>query len=260
MYRLIDTHAHLSDLEDLEAALQRALDAGVYAIVAVSANMETSVKTLRIAEEHPGYVYPALGLHPTEIGADYQDVLTFIEEKIKNCVAVGEVGLDFWRRKGEPGKTEDERQRQIYVYTKQLEVARRHGKPALIHGRGAWETVYSVAESVGVSKALFHWYTGPLGTLKALLDRGYLVSATPAVEYSKAHRAAIREAPLEQLVLETDCPVVYRGAPSEPVDVLRTLKAVAELKGIPEEEVAEKTTRNALDFFNLRGPPKGFYS
>jgi TatD DNase family protein len=251
MYRLIDTHAHLSDLEDLEAALQHALDAGVYAIVAVSADMETSVRTLRIAEEHPRYIYPALGLHPTEMGGDYQDALRFIEERIERCIAVGEVGLDFWRRQGEPGKTEEERQRQISVYTKQLEVARRHRKPALIHGRGAWETAYSLAESIGVSKALFHWYTGPLGTLRALLDRGYLISATPAAEYSKIHREAIRRVPLEQLVLETDCPVAYHGTPSEPTDVLRTLRAVAELKGIPEEEVAEATTRNALEFFNL---------
>jgi len=251
MYRLIDTHAHLSDLENLEGSLQRALDAGVYAIVAVSANKENSVRTLRIAEEHPRYVYPALGLHPTEIGADYKDALTFIEEKTKNCVAVGEIGLDFWGRRGEPSQSEEEKQRQIYVYTRQLEIARRHGKPALIHGRGAWETVYSLAENMGVSKALFHWYTGSLKTLRALLDRDYLVSATPAVEYSKAHRQAIREAPLRHLVLETDCPVAYRGVPSEPVDVLRTLRAVADLKGVPEEEVAEATTRNALEFFNL---------
>jgi TatD DNase family protein len=137
MYRLIDTHAHLSDLEDLEGSLQRALDAGVYAIVAVSANKETSVRILRIAEEHPRYVYPALGLHPTEIGTDYQDALKFIGEKTENCIAVGEIGLDFWRRRGEPSKSEEEKQRQIYVYTKQLEIARRQGKPALIHGRGA---------------------------------------------------------------------------------------------------------------------------
>ena len=161
MYSLIDTHAHLSDLEDLKAALRHALDAGVYAIVAVSANMDTNARTLRIAEGHRRFIYPALGLHPTEIGAEYQDVLTFIEERIERCIAVGEVGLDFWRRRGEPAKSEEEKQRQIYVYTKQLEIARRHGKPALIHGRGAWETAYSLAESIGISKAIFHWYTGP---------------------------------------------------------------------------------------------------
>ena len=257
MYRLIDTHAHLSELKDLEAALQQALSAGVCAIVAVSADMESSERTLRIAERHPGYVYPALGLHPTEIREDYQDCLVFVEERIRDCVAVGEVGLDFWRRKGERDKNEEERRRQIYVYTEQLKIARRHRKPVLIHGRGAWETVYTLADSVDISKALFHWYTGSVELLKALLDKGYLVSATPAVEYSKAHRQAIKEAPLEQLVLETDCPVAYRGTPSAPVDVLRTLRAVAELKDVSEENVAETTTRNTIEFFNL---PKGFYS
>jgi len=251
MYRPIDTHAHLSELGNLETSLQQALNAGVCAIVAVSADMESSERTLRIAEKHPGYVYPALGLHPTEIGEDYQDCLVFVDERIKHCVAVGEAGLDFWRRKGDPDKSEAERQLQIYVYTEQLEIARRHGKPVLIHGRGAWETAYTLADRVDIAKALFHWYTGSIELLKALLDKGYLVSATPAVEYSKAHRQAIKETPLEQLVLETDCPVVYRGVPSAPVDVLRTLRAVAELKGIRKEEVAEKTTRNAQKFFNL---------
>jgi len=251
MYRLIDTHAHLSELENLETSLQQALNAGVCAIVAVSSDLESSERTLRIAEKHPRYVYPALGLHPTETGEDYQDYLVFIEERIKQCDAVGEVGLDFWRRKGEPDKSEAEKQRQINVYTEQLEIARRHRKPALIHGRGAWQTVYSLAKERNIPKALFHWYTCPLTTLKALLDEGYFVSATPAVEYSKAHRQAIKETPLEQLVLETDCPVVYRGVPSAPVDVLRTLRAVAELKGIREEDVAEATTRNATEFFNL---------
>ena len=251
MYRLIDTHAHLSDLKDLEAALQRARDAGVYAIVAVSADLKTSVRTLGIAEDHPGYVYPALGLHPTEIGEDYQEALMFVETRIGGCVAVGEVGLDFWRRKGEPSKGEEERLRQVHVYTKQLEVAGRHGKPVLIHSRGAWGLAYHLAEGMDISKALFHWYTGPLEILKVLLERGYLISATPAVEYSKAHREVVKGTPLEQLVLETDCPVAYRGIPSEPVDVLRTLRAVAELKGVPEGEVAEATTRNAREFFSL---------
>ena len=251
LYRVVDTHAHLSDLEDLRSALERARGAGVCAIVAVSADLETGLRTLEIAEEYPGYVYPAVGLHPTEIGPDYHGDLMFVEARAGDCVAVGEVGLDFWRRRGEPSKGEEERRRQVYVYTKQLEIAKRCGKPVLIHSRGAWALAHHLAVSMDISKAIFHWFTGPLRVLRAVLDSGYLVSATPAVEYSRAHREAVREVPLEQLVLETDCPVAYRGTPSEPADVVRTLRGVAELKGVSEGEVAEVTTRNAREFFDL---------
>jgi len=108
VYRVVDTHAHLSDLEDLRTALERARGAGVCAIIAVSANLKTGLRTLEIAEEYPGYVYPAVGLHPTEIGPDYHEDLMFIEARAGDCVAVGEVGLDFWRRRGEPSKGEEE--------------------------------------------------------------------------------------------------------------------------------------------------------
>lgn len=251
MLAVVDTHAHLSDLGDVEGALRRAREKGVCAVVAVSANMRTCVETMRIAEAYRGFVYPALGVHPTEIEADYRDVLVYTEANVDRCAAVGEAGLDFWRLRGQPSKAEDERRLQINVYTRQLEIAQRHSKPVIIHSRGAWEASYHLAESLDIKKALFHWFTGSLQTLRSILDRGYLVSAAPAVEYSKALRAIIRETPLASLVLETDCPVTYRGVVSEPSDVLRSLGAVAELKDLLEEEVAESTTLNAREFFGL---------
>ena len=248
---LIDTHAHLSDLKQLKSAIKRAQEAEISAIVAVSANLVTSIKTMRIAEEYPGYVYPALGLHPTEIREDFQETLMFIEAGIERCVAVGEVGLDFWRSKEKPSILEEKRRMQIYVYTKQLEIAERYKKPILIHSRGAWRIAFQLALSMDISKAIFHWFTGPIKVLKDILNEGYLISASPAVEYSKAHRSVIKETPLEKLVLETDCPVAFRGVLTEPTDILRTLKGVAELKEIPEDKVRKTTTRNALELFNL---------
>jgi TatD DNase family protein len=89
--------------------------------------------------------------------------------------------------------------------------------------------------------------------LREVLDHGYLISATPAAHYSEKHQSAIREAPLERILLETDCPEVYEGRKSEPADLVRTLQAVARIKEIPEPEVAKVTTENAVRFFGLEG-------
>ena len=105
-----------------------------------------------------------------------------------------------------------------------------------------------------MDKAVFHWFTGFSSVLRGIIDGGYFVSATPAAEYHEEHRRAIREAPLQRLLLETDCPVTYgREAryESQPADILRGLEAVSQLKGIAEAKIAEQTTRNAINFFSL---------
>ena len=103
---------------------------------------------------------------------------------------------------------------------------------------------------------MFHWYTGTSSVLRDIVSLGYFISATPAVEYHYEHRRAVKEVPLERLLLETDAPVVYqRGSEfeyeSSPADVIRSLRGAAELKGMSEAEVAQVTTENALRFYGL---------
>jgi TatD DNase family protein len=191
-----------------------------------------------------------LGIHPTEWkGDDVSKTLSFIEEHINGCVAVGEIGLDYWNR--EARKNKEFREKQRWLYTKQLEIAVAYGKPASVHGRGAWEDALRLARNYGPDKIVFHWYSGPLDILKELLDLGYMISATPAVEFSKNHRAALSKTPLEKIVIETDSPVSYHGKMAEPADLLLTLKHLAELKCISKEEVAKVTTENASKYFNI---------
>jgi TatD DNase family protein len=248
--RLMDTHAHLSDLEDREGVIERARGVGIDAIIAVGGNLETSRATLSWADDYGGYVHPALGIHPTEwMGDDVDETLRFIDEHVDRCVAVGEIGLDYWNREAKNSEDVKERQREIYV--RQLGIAVEHGKPASVHGRGAWEDALALAREHGPDRIIFHWFSGPLNVLRGVLDSGYLISATPAAEFSRDHRAALTEAPLERIVIETDSPVSYHGKRAEPADILLTLRSLAGLKGIPEEEVAEVTTLNAERFFRL---------
>ena len=109
-------------------------------------------------------------------------------------------------------------------------------------------------QSFPLERAIFHWYSGPLDVLRRVFEQGYFISATPAAAYSERHRAAIEAAPVSRLVLETDAPEVYRGVPSEPRDLRKTLQSVSEVKKMKAEDLARHTYRNAIDFFQLTLP------
>jgi TatD DNase family protein len=254
VYKLIDTHAHLDELKNLDLMLEEAKKAGVIAIVAVGANHQSNIKTLEISLKHRRFVYPALGLHPWELGNlrtfEIDDNLRFIEQNIASAVAVGEIGLDYDKRVLKVASKELQKE----VLGRLLNIARKYAKPAVIHSRYAWKDALHLVQDVGIDKAVFHWFTGFSSVLRDIIDGVYFVSATPAAEYHEEHRRAVKEAPLTRLLLETDCPVTYgREAryESQPADVLRGLEAVSQLKGIDEATIAEQTTRNAIDFFSL---------
>ena len=250
MYPLVDTHAHLDDIGDLDLAIERARDAGVVAIVAVGSDLESNRHTLEIAERHRGYVFPALGLHPWNLGhspSDIEVTLRFIEDHIGEIAAIGEIGLDY--RKDIVGRVGKDLQRQAFWRCLGLGVECK--KPVLVHSRYAWRDCFNLVREAGVGKAAFHWYTGPLSTLTDILGQGYVVSATLAAEYHEEHRRAIGEVPEEQLMLETDATVVYREHRSEPADVGRSLRAAAELGGRDPDQLARATTDNALKFFGI---------
>lgn len=254
MYKLIDTHAHLDELKNLDLMLDEAKKAGVIAIVAVGSNHQSNIKTLEISQKNCRFVYPALGLHPWELGNlrtfEIDDNLRFIEQNIASAVAVGEIGLDYDKRVLKVASKELQNE----VLGRLLDIARKYAKPAIIHSRYAWKDALHLIQDSGMDKAVFHWFTGFSSVLKDIIGGGYFVSATPAAEYHEEHRRAVKEAPLQRLLLETDCPVTYGRAAryeSQPADILRDVKAVSRLKEIAEATIAEQTTRNAISFFSL---------
>jgi len=177
-----------------------------------------------------------------------------MEDNIQDIVALGEVGLDYDKRVVRQASKELQKEALREV----LGLARKHQKPVSFHSRYAWRDSLDLVLEVGVGRVVFHWYTGPAKVLADILGAGYLVSATLAAAYHPEHRRVVRQAPLERLLLETDAPVSYRqgtepGRPTEPVDVVRTLEAVAALRGVDVGVVAEQTTRNAISLFGLGG-------
>lgn len=254
VHKLIDTHAHLEEIKNLDQALIEARASNIIAIIGVGSDYESNQKILELAGVYKGFVYPALGLHPWNLQRSEIDCnLEFLEAHMDKAVGIGEIGLDYDKRVRETA----EKDLQKHVFKEVLGIAKRRGKPAIVHSRYAWRDALGLVEEVKPEKAVFHWFTGPSSVLRDIVGQGYFVSATPAVEYHEEHRRAVKEIPLERLLLETDSPVVYRRGTeyeyeSRPVDVQRVLKGVAKLKGISEAQVADITTGNALKFFGLK--------
>ncbi len=244
MLDLIDGHAHLHEIDPVGPALERAAAVGVNRIVAVGMDLETSRKTLDLAEKYPGFVFPAIGYHPWSIREEDMDkTLAFIAENLDRCVAAGEVGLDY--------KVKVKKKLQWDVFSRIIEIAKDKDKPLIVHTRFSHERAHRMVSEAGVQKAVFHWYSGPEDILEKILADGYFVSATPALARSTPHRAAIRKAPMEKVLVETDCPVKYQFKTSEPATLVETLRALADLKGIPEEQAARITTENAARLYGI---------
>ena len=250
---LIDTHAHLEEIPDLKQVIAEARASNIIAIVAVGSDYESNQKVLALAQLHKDFIYPALGLHPWNLNDNnVERNLEFIRANINKAVAIGEIGLDYNKRV----RLRAEKELQKSALKEMLKIARTYQKPAIIHSRYAWRDAFNLVNEAKIKKAVFHWYTGTSGVLRDIVNQGYCISATPAVEYHSEHRRAVKEIPIERLMLETDSPVTYqRGTQfeyeSRPVNILRTLKGVSELLGISENQIAETTTSNALDFFGL---------
>jgi len=261
MMTIIDTHAHIDQLEDLPGALLRAHEAGVSDIVAMSVDLDSMQKLLAIKDQyHKPKIHPALGVHPGMVSDSsgkaclHPDLAyDFMRANISKASAIGETGLDYWYkwvRKDMP-----ERQKQKDSFGFHLSVAREFDLPIVIHSRGAWRDCFSMTIESKVKRALFHWYSGPVDILGQIIDAGFYVSTSPSVAYSPESQKAMAQAPLERVLIETDSPVHYKDGDAsymaEPKDVIRTWKALARLKNLDEQEVLDQVNTNAKTFFAI---------
>jgi TatD DNase family protein len=241
---MIDGHAHLNEIEDVDGALARAQEAGITGIVAVGMDVASNQATLELHRRFPHLVYPAMGYHPWSIIPEsIADNLAFTREHLAGCVALGEVGLDY--------QAKVKKKVQQEVLAQLLEIAARENKPVILHTRFSQQRALRMVKAAGITRAVFHWYSGPLDILQEILADGYFISATPALAYSPPHQAAIQAAPLSQILIETDCPVVYQEKKSEPAHLLITARELSRLKGIDPSQVIETTTNNTRGFYNI---------
>jgi TatD DNase family protein len=240
---VIDTHAHLDALDDVADALERARVAGVEHVIAIGSGLASAQATRAIAARGDG-VYVAAGVHPHQ-AADGEDPRVVVTSEV---VAVGEIGLDFFRDYAP-------RDVQRRVFSAQLDLASELGKPVVVHSRAAEdETAELLAGFSG--NVILHCFSSP-GLLPVALERRYFVSFAGNVTYPKAEdlRAAAAAVPPDRLLAETDCPYLapqpVRGKRNEPAFVIHTVAALAATRGQEADALAEQIEANAAQAFHL---------
>jgi TatD DNase family protein len=256
---LIDSHAHL-DFEDyradLDAVIARARAAGVGRVVLIGLWRAPGQfgNALALATAQPDYFAATVGIHPHECAQVPEEDWRLMEQAAKDprVVGVGETGLDFHYDLSP-------REVQEASFRRSIAAARAAGKPVVVHVREADEACARVLgeEGVPASGGVIHCFTGDWSRAKAYLDLGLYLSVAGVVTFKAADdlRDAVRRAPRDRLLIETDCPflapVPFRGKRNEPAHVAHTAAKVAELWGTSVDEVGEVTSENARRLFRL---------
>jgi TatD DNase family protein len=254
---LIDTHAHLhfpEFAEDLDAVLERARTAGITRMVTIGTDRETNPAAVALAERLP-HVYATVGIHPHDAAEATEADFTAMETLAGGCpkvVALGEMGLDFFRNLSPPEVQET-------VFRRQLDLARRLGKPVVLHCREAHREMLAIlAEAkAGEIGGVMHCFSADVEVAKRCLDLGFLISIAGPVTYKNARSLpdVARFVPEDRLVVETDCPFLpphpHRGKRNEPAYVALTAARIAELRSADLDSLGAATTRNAVSLFKL---------
>lgn len=257
---LIDTHCHLDAAEydaDRDAVAERARQAGVSIIapsVAVS-NFQATVDCRRYAG-----VEIALGLHPMYVHVHREEHLAALEKRIvqHQPVAIGEIGLDhFQSRIDRPGLHEEDLAQQEFFFVEQLKLARKYDLPVLLHIRRANDQVLKNLRRIQVSGGIAHAFNGSMQQAQEYLKLGFKLGFGGAFTYTRATnlRKLAVELPLESIVLETDGPDIppewITRQRNEPSELPRIAQTLAELRGSSLRQVAEQTSRNAIEVLGL---------
>jgi len=255
----VDSHAHIDVRrfdKDRDQVVSRAREAGVGAVVNVGCDLDSSGVSIKLAQQY-GEVFAAVGFHPHSAAKMVDGDLDKLAELAQQpkVVAIGEIGLDFYRNLSP-------REAQIEAFKEQLELAERLGLPVIIHSRNAQEEVLSILiEWAGRSKrdkplGVLHCFSGDGKLAERYIEMGFLLSIAGPVTYSSSHALEIaHDIPLEKLLIETDCPFLtpypHRGQRNEPSYLSFIAEKIGDIRGVPPDLVAERTAENAIQLFAL---------
>lgn len=249
---LVDTHAHICDAAfdgDREAVLDRAGRAGVSAVVAVGENLSDAEKNLELARRH-AILLPAAGLYPAHADmAAAREMEDFIRSRREALRAVGEVGLDFWL-----AKEDADRDLQRRVFRRFIRLSSELDLPLNVHSRSAGRHAVDQLLQEGARRVQLHAFDGRISAALPAVEAGYFFSVPPSVVRSRQKQKLIRHLPLECLMVETDSPVLGADpdARNEPMHLSTAVAAIAAIKGLPEQAVAEAVTENAGKLYRIR--------
>ncbi len=253
---IFDTHAHYDNQafdEDREALLTSLPENGITRVVNVGASMASCRDTAELMEKYD-FIYGAMGVHPNETGELDEEGLEKLKGMcgLKKCVAVGEIGLDYYW--DEPG-----RDVQKAWFVRQLNLARECRLPVVIHSRDAAKDTVDVmrAEKAGEIGGVIHCFSYTKETAKIFLDMGFYIGVGGVLTFKNARKLkeAVEYIPLERLVLETDCPylapVPNRGKRNSSLNLPYVAEALSQIKGISMEEVRQAVWENSMRLYRM---------
>lgn len=246
---LFDAHAHMyaaAFADDLAEVLERAAGRGVQAVLTVSETLPEARQILTLAEQHP-LLRPCAGLYPTILDRQAAaDMLGFIRQHRDRLVAIGEVGLDYWKV-----QEAADRELQRHLFAQHIALADELELPLNVHSRSAGRHAIAWLRDHGARRVLLHAFDGKASAAKAGVEAGYYFSIPPSITRSPQKQKLVRHLPLDRLLLESDAPVLapVKGERNEPGNVWISCEQIAAIKGLPVEAVAQVTTENARRLF-----------
>ncbi len=258
---LVDSHCHIQDEEfdsDRSDVIRRTQERGMACIV-VGNREDDSGRAVELAHTYDN-LYAAVGLHPMFLHEEEYEPEAYerflAHEKV---VAIGEIGLDYyhlWADTKEEEKSVQQQQAKLLV--RQLEFAKEHGKPVIIHCRDAYEDLLSVLADWKDYPMVIHTFLGDTATAEKFLALGCMLSFSGIITFAgeKELAATLRSVPLDRMMIETDSPLLtpvpFRGKRNEPMYVEEVAKKIAALRRVPVEEIIDTTGKNALQFFHIK--------
>jgi TatD DNase family protein len=254
---IFDTHAHYDDEafdEDREELLKNLSQHGIEAVTNVGASIKTSENTLKLVDQYPN-VYGAIGVHPNETGELNEEKLSWLrtQSSHEKIVAIGEIGLDYYW-------DEPDRETQKTWFIRQLALAREVNLPIIIHSRDAAKDTLDImkaerSEEIG---GVIHCFSYGKEMAREYLNMGFYLGIGGVLTFKNAKKLkeVVEYMPIEQLVLETDCPylapVPNRGKRNSSLNLPYVVSEISAIKGIAEEEIIEITNQNARKLYRLK--------
>ena len=249
---MIDTHCHITmkDYDDIPFLINKIRESGVNKIIVNGTDMESNLEVLELTKKYD-IVYGAIGFHPTELDGFKESYFEWLEEHIRDdkIVALGEIGLDYHY-------DNTDKEQENYVFKKQLEIARKHNKPVIIHSRDAIQDTYNILKEYNVSGCL-HCYSGSLEMAREFVKLGFLLGVGGVITFKNAKNIVnvIKNIDLEYILLETDAPYLtpepYRKNKNDSSYIPVIARKIAEIKEVNLEVIEKTTNENAKRLFDF---------
>lgn len=249
-----NTHTHLNSeqlYEKRDEFIKNATDNGVKELVVAGYDLESSKKAVAIANEY-SFIYATVGISPNDCLNTTDEDLCVIEELLMNpkTVALGEIGLDYYW-------DEVPRDKQKDIFIKQIEIAKKHNKPIVIHSRDAYEDTYDILKEAK-HFGIMHCYSGSLEMARRYIEIGFEISLAGPVTFknAKVPKSVAQNIDINHLMIETDCPYLtphpFRGKQNEPANVVYIAQEIANLKNMDIDDVGRITSFNAKKMFGIK--------